>query len=220
MKINIKIYIKMRHFSLMRHLYRIDCESSNNIQQERKWYKEDYNDKNFKYNPYLSDRSYELADKVVSEISEEIDTIVTSPFLRCIQTAFIMRDKLNQKQNTNITTIYVHFGLSEIVNYYTTFYGYSIDESSLKVEMNKIFEFSLSYLSEEQRKDVVVIFSSPEFFYNEDNDSYTERIRSAFYYISEKFKDNSVLAVGHRSSHYLNIEYGQVHNITNNFLEI
>ena len=71
---------------LTRHLQRID-DSDSSWDLSRQWNSVDSKKIDFTINPYLSDHADRHVDNVVAKITEPIDIIISSPFLRCMQTA-------------------------------------------------------------------------------------------------------------------------------------
>src|SRR3990167_3108702 len=120
---------------LIRHYKRIDDSGADNRDLDKQWNTKDSKKDIFSYNPYLSDKYFSKINKINDQIAniQSIDIIITSPFLRCLETSLIMMDKINQIKNTsgleNISDIYVDFGLCEFIDdniFYDVNFPYSI----------------------------------------------------------------------------------------------
>ena len=97
---------KSTNIYISRHLQRIDDTDSNDPKKYRTWIEQTKNEPKYVYNPYLTDLASEKKniDKTLAGIKTDvsnIDIIITSPFLRCIQTAYLLLGKINEHKIIN-----------------------------------------------------------------------------------------------------------------------
>lgn len=187
---------------LLRHFERIDDSGAINKEMDNNWNKKDSSI--FSHNPYLSDKAYEQKniEKVVKNIPDIqlIDIIITSPFLRCLQTSLIMMDKINQKKNESslepISNIFVDFGLCEYID---DFIFYDI---TMPYNLMNIYNNSICYLNEKGINTPFEIFNyQPNNITEYENDeSYIKRIRETIKKINECFYGKNILIVSHSYS--------------------
>ena len=124
---------------ITRHLQRIDDTDSAISVNAVKWNKIYSKNSQFFNNPYLVDKAFSTINinNVIKNfknrtesgenLAKEIDIIITSPFLRCLETSILLRDKINKlkkeanklKEEANksdyIDHIEINYGLSEII---------------------------------------------------------------------------------------------------------
>jgi len=196
---------------ISRHLQRIDDTDSNNPKQQTEWYSNHCTKPEFSKNPYLTDKAYETTniDKTVEKFpAVDIDIIITSPFLRCIQTSYILLKKINEiKINASlplIEQIHVNFKLSELVNSDMFF------NETLPLNIQEIYEFSKKYINEHEKKlstdilneyqmtPILIDDTNPEDRYNDS--IYYERIKDAIREIKLNFPGKNILLVTHSDS--------------------
>ncbi len=179
---------------LTRHLQRIDDGSESSREQAVRWNLTDSKNPNFIINPYLSDYADRHVDLVVRKLPK-IDVIVTSPFLRCMQTSLKIFNKLKESGSA-IQTIYVDFGLSEIVEEYNF---YTLTEPKLNIQ--SIYDFSLQQLTLEQQSLFTVMDPTPSIIEFENDEQYELRIKSTLLQIYRTFIGLNVLIVSHAYSY-------------------
>lgn len=181
---------------LTRHLQRIDDGSDSSKEYAVKWNTIDSKNPNFVINPYLSDYSEKYVKIVTGKITEPIDIIVSSPFLRCMQTALKISNELNISGSL-ISKIYIDFGLSEFVDDYTF---YNAPNSQINIQ--SIYDFSLSQFSPVDRVKFELIDSTPQIINFESEESYGLRIKSTLDQIYRDFPNKKILIVTHAFSYY------------------
>lgn len=216
-------YINMNtNIYLMRHFERIDDSGSIDIDIKSKWDLLDSKNSIFIHNPYLSDKATQSKNinKVISQITniKDIDIIITSPFLRCLQTSLIMMNNINQidNQQNKIENVYVDFGLCEFIN------EDSFNDINLPYDICNIYNNSIDYLKENNIETPFIIFNdNPTNFDEYENDlNYKKRIESTIKNISKNFRDKNILIVSHAYSYMIieknkTFDYYQVEKINN-----
>ena len=122
---------------MIRHLDRIDGDDCS-IKEMRLWNSTHSKDKIFQINPYICKSNNKLQSllKTLTENGVEINHIVCSPFLRCIETAILVS---NNSPLIKDKTIHIDFNLSEFLNEDLMF--------TFPVEIKDIYEHSKSYLA-------------------------------------------------------------------------
>ena len=195
---------------LTRHLQRIDDTGSRDKTLELKWRSEDEKDIRYKINPYLVDKAKdpENIQDVLKEIPiENINVIISSPFLRCIQTSLLLRNQINKlKEDAHlepIKQIHINFGLSEIID------DALFHPVKTPINIRKIFEFSKYYLTTNENLTPDLLLESeclPEILHNEidltknpedENEQYIKRIKQTLRQIYEKYSGQNILIVTH-----------------------
>ena len=178
---------------LTRHLQRIDDGSDSSREYAVRWNTIDSKNPNFILNPYLSDYADRHVESVVAKFSE-VNVIVTSPFLRCMQTALKIFNKINESGHV-IDTIYVDFGLSEYVEEYNF---YTLTEPRLNIQ--SIYDFSLEQFTPEQRALFTILDPTPSIIEFENDAQYGLRIKSTILQIHRTFIGKNILVVSHAYS--------------------
>ncbi len=181
---------------LTRHLQRIDDGSDSSRELAIRWNTVDSKNPNFVINPYLSDYSDKYVTNVVSKISDPIDVIVSSQFLRCMQTAIKIANQLN-KLGSPVYNILIDFGLSEFVDEFTF---YNIPDSQINIQ--SVYNFSLAQFSPEDQARFRIIDSNPQLINYESEEDYGLRIKSTLSDIYDKFPNKKILIVTHAFSYY------------------
>jgi broad specificity phosphatase PhoE len=193
---------------LLRHFERIDDSGANDKEIEKKWNQIDSKNPIFLHNPYLSDKALNQVniEKVIKQISniKSIDIIVSSPFLRCIQTSLIMMDKINQIKITDglepIPYIYIDFGLCEFID------DFNFYDITLPYNLMEIYNNSLEYLNQKQINiEIFKIFNFQPNIINEyeTDDTYFQRVKQTIKKIQECFMEKNVLIVSHAYSYMI-----------------
>jgi broad specificity phosphatase PhoE len=191
---------------LSRHLQRIDDSGANNREIEKKWNETDSKISEFIINPYLSDKAFESANiqKLIDSFpAETIDIIITSPFLRCMETSIKLQkeiNKLKESQYKNpINQIHINFQLSEIIDDITF---YSVE---MPLNIEKIFNFSKKYLIEKYKNNIcpeIFIIDKSEFqtIHDISEEKYFERIKTGLENIYIKYNGLNILVITHAHS--------------------
>lgn len=180
---------------LTRHLQRIDDGSDSSREFAVRWNTVDSKNPNFVINPYLSDFSDKYIQSVITKIPVPIDIIVSSPFLRCMQTALKIVNQL-KKTGSSITNIYIDFGLSEFVDEYTF---YNVPNSQINIQ--SVYDFSLSQFTPEDQAKFRIIDSSPQIINYESEEDYGLRIKSTLSDLYGRFVDKKILVISHAFSY-------------------
>jgi len=172
---------------LTRHLPRVDAGLEiTSLEMVRKWATIDKLDINNRENPYLSDNIGSNIATLTGNLSDKnIDVIISSPFLRCIQTA------LKIKPNTKI---YIDYGLSELISDYE----YNLTNGNFDIEA--LYQHSLSKLTEEERSYLQVLNRTPSIIQNESDPDYNKRIIDTVNRINDTYTDKNILLVSHAYS--------------------
>ena len=172
---------------LTRHLPRVDAGLEiTSLEMVRKWATIDKLDINNQENPYLSDNiGNNIATLTGNLTDKNIDVIISSPFLRCIQTA------LKIKPNTKI---YIDYGLSELI----TNYDFTLTDGNFDIEA--LYQHSLSKLSEQEKSYLHVLNTTPTVIQNETDPDYNKRIIDTVNRINETHTDKNILLVSHAYS--------------------
>lgn len=159
-------------------------------------------------------------DNVLDKTSKtEFKYIISSPFLRCIQTAELIR------QSKEHDKIFVHFGLSELIDdlLFPQFYGFGKNRlenpffSSDGMDVNKVFEHTQSYVKDSVPMQLLEDSVSYNHISYETDKSYDERVRKVMNEIFGKF-DGNILIVTHNYALRWNgnksLEYGELYPVT------
>ncbi len=212
---------------MTRHLERIDSEDAS-AAQSRRWITIDKKSELYQYNPYITDVNYEDNPKNRQYkqmfVESGVDVIVSSPFLRCMQTALIIANAMG------IRHINIDFGLSEVVDN-TTIRRFaprelvegesSVDryKGTIPLDIGKVFERSLEHFrTKETGVDVsrfILSDNKPDFIDNEsriDEYGYVEespdariiyydRIKMSLKDISTRFTGRKILVVTHADAY-------------------
>jgi broad specificity phosphatase PhoE len=184
---------------LTRHLPRVDAGLQiTSLEMTRKW-ASDSSDINNKHNPYLSDNIGSYIDTLTGNlVDKNINVIISSPFLRCIQTALKIKE-LTPK----ITKIYIDYGLSELIS------DFDFDLTNDSLDIEAIYQHSLTKLSEEEKSYLEVLNRTHSTIQNEnENDfvseypypKYYSRIRNTVDRINDTNTDKNILLVSHAYS--------------------
>ena len=193
---------------LTRHLQRIDDSGSRDKTLEQKWRNEDEKDIRYKINPYLADIAKDPHNikNVLEKIPiENINVIISSPFLRCIQTSLLLQNQINIIKEAArldpIKQIHINFGLSEIMDD-DVFYPVKTP-----INIRQIFEFSKCYLSANEGLAPDLLLESeclPEICHNEidftknpEDEQYRIRIKQTLHQIYKKYSGQNILIVTH-----------------------
>jgi broad specificity phosphatase PhoE len=180
---------------LTRHLQRIDDGSDSSREFAVRWNTTDSKNPNFIINPYLSDYADRHVSSVVDKITEPINYIVSSPFLRCMQTALKISNELIRRGNI-ISNIYIDFGLSEIVE---EFNFYTVPDSRLNIQ--SVYDFSLEQFNQTDREKFIILDSNPQIINFETDETYGQRIKQTLNKIYRKFTNSNILVVSHAYSY-------------------
>lgn len=211
--------MSLTNLYLTRHLQRIDDTGSNDIALELKWNTIDSKILNF--NPYLSDKAYtdENINKLINNLSIEvalnIDIIITSPFLRCLQTSLIIYKKINELKSHNkkpkLTKIQVNFCLSEFID---NFIFFDVEEP---INIENIYNQSINYLQSNNIDiEVFNIIPNDSTLINfESEQDYSKRIISCLNSIYNDNIGKNILIITHACSSKVlgnpkELEYTQV----------
>lgn len=209
---------------MTRHLERIDSEDASAI-QSRQWNSVDKKLEMYQYNPYITDVNYEDNSKnreyKQSFIEKRPDVIVSSPFLRCMQTALIIANA------TGVPNIHIDFGLSEVVDN-STIRRFAPKESAdgdrfrgtIPLDVSQIYEYSLEHFrTKETGVDIskfILSNSEPRFIDNESRVDdygfieespdarivYYDRIKVTLKNINTRFTGKKVLVVTHADAYF------------------
>ena len=98
-----------RKVLITRHLERIDDGSDSSIDLMRKWNTVDRKNPEYHINPYISDIN--SLHKLVSKLQSQpycVDYVISSPFLRCVQTAILISHQLNSTQKQRQSHCGIH----------------------------------------------------------------------------------------------------------------
>ena len=185
---------------LTRHLPRVDAGLEiTSLEMVRKWATIDKLDINNRENPYLSDNIGSNIATLTGNLSDKnIDVIISSPFLRCIQTALKIKES-----SPKITKIYIDYGLSELI----TDYDFSLSNDSFNIEA--IYQHSLTKLSEQEKLFLEVLNRIPNTIQNENDNDYVSDYPYPRYYtritdtvrrINDTNTDKNILLVSHAYS--------------------
>jgi broad specificity phosphatase PhoE len=214
-------HLQPTNIYISRHLQRVDDIKSNNKQQII-WDTQDSKNIEFKINPYLSDKAYEPynIDKIINAFPAcNIDIIITSPFLRCIQTSFILLDRINELKTINklklINKILVNFKLSEIVNECM----FPIEKIPLNIQ--DIYDFSIKNIKTSNK--LLDLYESTNcYIYDETDNDYYKRIKQAINEIKSQFPGKNILIVTHSDSGKIfinkDLSYLQIIKIPDDFM--
>jgi hypothetical protein len=112
-----------------------------------------------------------------------------------MQTSLKIFNKLKESGST-IQTIYVDFGLSEIVEEYNF---YTLTEPKLNIQ--SIYDFSLQQLTPEQQSLFTMMDPTPSIIEFENDEQYELRIKSTLLQIYRNFIGLNVLIVSHAYSY-------------------
>ena len=172
---------------LTRHLPRVDAGLEiTSLEMVRKWATIDKLDINNRENPYLSDNiDSNIATLTGNLTDKNIDVIISSPFLRCIQTA------LKIKPNTKI---YIDYGLSELISDYE----YNLTNGNFDIEA--LYQHSLTKLTEEEKSYLQVLNRTPIIIQNESDPDYNKRIIDTVNRINDTYTNKNILLVSHAYS--------------------
>ena len=199
---------------LTRHLPHVDAGLSiTSSEMVRKWATIDSKDINNKHNPYLSDNISSNIDTLTGNLTDKnIDVIISSPFLRCIQTALKIKES-----SPKITKIYIDYGLSELI----TNYDFTLSNDSFDIEA--IYQDSLTKLSEQEKSYLQLLNRTPNTIQNENDNDYVSDYPYPRYYtritdtvrrINDTNTDKNILLVSHAYSsnayQKLDLAYSQV----------
>lgn len=185
---------------LTRHLPRVDAGLEiTTLEMIRNWTTIDSKDINNKHNPYLSDNiGSNIATLTGNLTDKNIDVIISSPFLRCIQTALKIKESLPK-----ITKIYIDYGLSELI----TDYDFNLSNDSFDIEA--IYQHSLTKLSEQEKSYLQLLNRTPNTVQNENDNDYVSDYPYPRYYtritdtvrrINDTHTDKNILLVSHAYS--------------------
>lgn len=208
----------IKNMYVVRHLKREDENES------REWNTKYSKNMFYRNNPMLvmdltkDSEAKRHLDKLLEELSSiNFKYIVASPFLRCIETAEIIR------QLKGIDKINVHFGLSELVedslfetnNSKNPFYCGDGKDHILDIE--KVFAHTSAHVKSELPLSVLEESVSYSKIKYETDPMYDERIRRVMNEIFDKFDDN-VLIVTHNyalrwSDSKLSLKYGDIYPV-------
>lgn len=172
---------------LTRHLPRVDAGLEiTSLEMVRKWATIDKLDINNRENPYLSDNIDSNIAIITGNLTDKnIDVIISSPFLRCIQTA------LKIKPNTKI---YIDYGLSELISDYE----YNLTNGNFDIEA--LYQHSLTKLTEEEKSYLQVLNRTPIIIQNESDPDYNKRIIDTVNRINDTYTNKNILLVSHAYS--------------------
>jgi broad specificity phosphatase PhoE len=220
-----------------RHLQRIDTEDSEKRENAQQWNKNDSKNPSYIDNPYLVDKAFapDNIDRVIANfkdgdesgvrVAKNIDIIITSPFMRCLKTSILLKDKINSlkdESDVKIDKIFVNFGLSEIVDD-ATFpnnceFSFSENKGCGSLNIDQIWNFSTECLSSKFDPESLREYlhrveyrelpdMNPDIFEIEDNNLstiefeddavYSERICSTIKKIYDKYRGRNILIVTH-----------------------
>jgi broad specificity phosphatase PhoE len=189
---------------IVRHLDRID-EDDCDIESSRKWNGIDRLQYINKINPYICKTNNKLNKIIVNLNATEptIDYIICSPFLRCIETAILIK---NNYANILDKTINIDFNLSEFI---VRYYGFTIP-----INISEVYEHSKSYLTSNY-SDYLLNELNTELSFDkyETDEEYTERINKVMTDIKLKYSGKNVLVVTHKDALNLNMRYGEVYKL-------
>ncbi len=185
---------------LTRHLPRVDAGLEiTSLEMTRKWATIDSSGINNKHNPYLSDNIGSYIDTLTGNlVDKNINVIISSPFLRCIQTALKIKEL-----TPRITKIYIDYGLSELIS------NFDFDLTNDSLDIEAIYQHSLTKLSEEEKSYLEVLNRTHSTIQNEnENDfvseypypKYYSRIRNTVDRINDTNTDKNILLVSHAYS--------------------
>ena len=189
---------------LIRHLDRIDNDDCS-IDEMRKWNSTHRKEYIFRVNPYIcqsNNKLNKLVENLISKGNPEFDHIICSPFLRCIETAILVKNKYANIKNK---TINIEFNLSEFL---------CEDFGFIKpIDIKTVYEHSKSYLAANYKdfelNNINTTLMLTEY---ETDEEYTARIQKVLAEIKSKYSGN-ILIVSHKDALELNMKYGEVYKL-------
>lgn len=190
---------------LVRHLDRIDNEDCG-LEETRLWnstYRKDYL---FQINPYLcksNNKLKKIMDNLTLQGNPSFDHIICSPFLRCIETAILIK---NNYPNIKDTKININFNLSELVCEDYLF--------KMPTDIATIYNHSKKYL-EANYKDYELNELNIDLKFDdfETDENYEKRIKAILKEIKSKYSGN-ILIVTHKDALNLNMKYGEIYKLS------
>ncbi len=194
----------MTEVYLTRHLERVDIDNPS-VTIARKWNSIDT--KTYNFNPYLSDIS--SSEKLLETLANKtIKTIISSPFIRCVQTAIIVA------KAKDIKVINIDYRLGEINDKFMIFYDGVYDP-------NIIWDQTQKYLNPEQNISFNIINDTYKGGEDEapdgDETLYNKRMEGVLYDITQKNTHTLIVSHGH-SLHFIDpkkfLAYAEVVPIT------
>lgn len=191
----------MSNIYLVRHLDRIDNEDCS-LEETKLWNSTFRKEYIYQINPYIckSNNKLELLIKNLGDV--KFDHIICSPFLRCVETAILIK---NNYPNITNKEININFNLSELI----------CEDFSFTVPLNiqDIYLHTKKYLIEHNSDYKLIDYNTElKFDSYETDEEYNLRIKKAIRDINEKFKGN-ILIVTHRDALNIGMKYGFVYNI-------
>lgn len=169
----------MSKIFMIRHLERIDVDDASPAEC-RLWGSTHSKDPLFKMNPYII-KSENKLPKLVSNLNETgvvIDSVVCSPFLRCIETAVLL---VNSSDKFKDKIINIDFNLSEFLNSDYEFQRFPLDVKEIYEHSKSYIQTSLAgkeYTLNELNTDLVMHASEEEAAYRARIDKVLKELRS------------------------------------------
>ena len=216
---------------LTRHLQRIDDSGALNTKMDKQWNQSDSRELNYRINPYLSDKAEQDTninnvvrnfEDIELDSMKNIDVIISSPYLRCLQTSIILTRKINELKKDSglelITQIHVNFGLGEFADD-IIFFGVEPP-----LDIKKVFDFSLCHLAKNGvgRDAFIVDSTNPEVMNWETEPEYYDRIKSTLNQIYQTYSGKNILVITHAQSGNIfinkNLAYTQVIKINTDLI--
>jgi len=190
--LSITYIILLSMIYLTRHLERID-DSNSSVELNKVW--NSLYIKEYEFNPFITDIN--SIDNISNKLKDlNFDIIISSPFLRCIQTALLLKENLNIKSD-----ILIDMGLGEIFiedifykrskqNHYTIF------NQSINFLLNDI---NFLNINKDHIKNIKLIDSNQFNILDEyeTDKQYNNRIIYTFNKIIEAYSCKKILIVSH-----------------------
>ena len=177
----------MTEVYLTRHLERVDDDDSQTWEGRQ----------TYKFNPYLNNTISSV--KLLGNLPNTIETIISSPFIRCVQTAIIVA------KNKNINVIFIDYRLGETNDVEWIFDGNAYKPNDIWIETQKYIlsiqkQPNLSY----DITNITFNITGTEYeggedeVPNGDETLYNIRMRDALFDITQK--NTNTLIVSHSNS--------------------
>lgn len=175
---------------IVRHLERIDDEDNVTAEEIKQWFKIKRENRAYITNPYLQQTI--SIEKLVKNIGDiKINHIISSPFLRCIESALIISKEIKFTDK-----IIINNKLGELFNEDFLF--------RIPCNYNDIYEHSVSHIAikePEQVKQLNTLDNVPLLFEKyESDEEYYKRIRDVLEDIQKTY-DGNILVVTHADAY-------------------
>lgn len=205
---------------ITRHLERMDYQYNNASEGHISlWNKHKSEDEYFILNPYITDTiNHKIIDEEIKKLPK-IDIIITSPFLRCMQTSLFYAKKINYDK-----PIHVHFDLGDIYNL-QSLRLYETNLIRYPINLYKIYNHSLHHIHGDKDKFIMDNDTNNIIQKEETFDEYYIRLKCTIKSIIAKYKNQNILIVSHAYSivpfneNKERMVYNKIYEITNNIFK-